>query len=254
MALIDHIIPQSRLEVIPAAIYSILNSEFENQVYQFNNTNCSGVRFFSERSVPLDKTESVAIVIQSFKGDYEGKDQISTHARPYIYVIDVMTNAKSTQSKAGYQSSHERLLNVVAMIRYILEHPNYNTLSGVYGIEHTEVKGFQVYKDEKSGDDSDTAMGQIMFYVYCEESETANSFPYIAGSDTAVYLELTAQGYQYGAEFSPPLDPHYVYIVNQDGDLITQVAGGNTYTVTQLTNILQNLGTPVTTIVQEIPE
>lgn len=52
---------------------------------------------------------------------------------------------------------------------------------------------------------------------------------------------------------SPP-PSQYVRIVNQNGDTLASLRPPATYTVTELTSILQNLGTPITTIVQDIPQ
>lgn len=60
---------------------------------------------------------------------------------------------------------------------------------------------------------------------------------------------------QVPSSFLPGVDTGgQVLILNQDGDTIATLNPGQTYTVTELTNIIQNLGTPVTTIVQDIPE
>lgn len=49
-----------------------------------------------------------------------------------------------------------------------------------------------------------------------------------------------------------PFETQYVNIVDNDGNILAQLRPPYNYTVTQLTNILQNLGTPITTIIQDI--
>jgi hypothetical protein len=48
------------------------------------------------------------------------------------------------------------------------------------------------------------------------------------------------------------VDAQFVYILDQDNNIIETLTVGQSYTVTQLTNILQNLGAPITTIIQDI--
>lgn len=196
--MIDHVIPASRLESIPPQIYTVLRNEFDNQVYEFGNLNCFGVNFYSERTVPLDKTESAAIVIKTFKGDYANKSVGSSHGQPYLFVLEIMCNAKSNQSKRGYENSAIRLLKLISLVRYILESPTYLQLGFTANfIEHTEVKGFQIYKDDRVEDGADTSSAQLMFEVQCEEISAANSGVLLAESDTTVTIELTEQGFQY---------------------------------------------------------
>lgn len=54
------------------------------------------------------------------------------------------------------------------------------------------------------------------------------------------------------SDLTPDNDSSKVLILNQDGDTIATLYAGMTYTVTELTNLLQNLGTPTTTIIQNL--
>ncbi len=196
--MIDHIIPTSNLELIPPQIYTVLKNEFDNQVYEFSNTACQNVNFFSERTVPLDKSENPAIVIKTFKGDYTNQSIGSAHAQPYLFVLEIMCTGKNTALKKGYENSATRLLQLVSAVRYILQSPSYLQLGFAANfIEHTEVKGFQIYKDDRIADGEDIACAQLMFEVQCEETSAANAGVLLAQSDTSVFIELTEQGFQY---------------------------------------------------------
>lgn len=248
MTRIDHIIPSARWEIIRDAILAVLLQEFTDQVYYFQNTVCSGVTFWAERTTPIDKTENAIIVINTFKAAYDTKDVTSTHGL-YTFVIDFMTNAKASGSgpdNAGDKAASLKMQRIMRTVRYILEHPNYATLGlGLSaGIEHTEVTSFQIYRDERATAPSDamnSAIGQIIFQVRCEETVTPNSALLVGGSDTVAMIELTDRGFQYGGYFTPPPNPNYVNIIDSETqELIYMAPGGTDYPVLRFSGIRDN--------------
>lgn len=197
MTLLDHIIPEANFEKIRDQIFAVLYDEFQNQVYNFSNNSCREITWWAERTRPLDKAESGAIIISTFKGDYENKSQGSTHGT-YQYVIDFLANQPNKEGNDGDKLSSIEMQKMIRNVRYILEHPNYRTLGFTDAfIEHTEVSGFQIYKDERPGDAMNNAIGQILFRVRCEEPGTPNRGRLIASSLTDVRIEETANGFQY---------------------------------------------------------
>ncbi len=197
MAYIDHIIPESALEKIRAAVYLILSKEFDNQVYQFSNLSCKNVTFFQARTTPLDKSESASIIISTFKGQYQNQSVGSQHAVPYTILLRFMVNAPSTSSAKGYQSAGFRLEKLMMAVRYILMNPLYLTLGLTGIVEHTEVNKFQIDTDQRVGDASDTAEAEMLFDVNCEEVSTPNAGLQLSQSTSNVNIALTDRGYQY---------------------------------------------------------
>lgn len=252
MSFIDHKIPQSALEKIRDAIFTVLSNEFANQIYEFGNTDLIGCKFFAERTVPISKEEISVISISTFKGDYGNQSIGSTHGQ-YVFVLDFMANASSKPNAPGYQLAAYRLQKLMMAARYVLMHPNYITLGLTGIIEHTEVSKFQIAKDERVGDASSEAIGQILFMVNCEEGATSNEGILLQESATYVTIELTAQGYMYGAVYTPPLDPRYVYIRDKaTGNVIGMIEGGNYYDQTTIKNIIDSFPNNQVNIVNNI--
>ncbi len=194
---IDHIIPASVLEVIPARIYTILKRESDWQVYQFGSTMWQGVNFMSERTAPIDKVETDMITIMTAKGHYDNQSPGSMHALPYTFILDFITKKKTTATKRGDQGATERLIKLMMAVRYILMSPLYIRLEFTDFIEGTTISDVQIYKDERTPDTSDIAMGQLIFSVNCEEVSSGNSGVLLGQADTDIRIELTSQGYQY---------------------------------------------------------
>lgn len=193
-------IPEVGFEKIRDRIASILIAEFKNQVDEFSNTNCSNVNFFAERLTPMDKTEADFINISLFKGDYSNKD-VEYVDGTYQYVIDIVTNAKSVQGQGGDVTANFRLQKLIGIVRYILEHPDYTTLSFERPfILFTLLSKFQIYKPEPGLDAVNTAIGQAVFMVRCGEVTTPRDGNVIEDNDTTVTLGITNQGFQYKFE------------------------------------------------------
>jgi hypothetical protein len=195
--MIDHIIPASTLEAIPAKIYSILKKEFDNQAYQFGNTDFAGLKFMRERTVPVDKVDADMITIMTASGDYSLQSVGSQHAAPYTFILEFITKAKNTPSKRGDQASGERLIRLMSMARYILMSPLYVGLEISGAIESVGITKMQIYKDERIGDAENIATGQFLFSVWCDEVSAQNVGTLLTDNETNVTIELTEQGYQY---------------------------------------------------------
>lgn len=201
-AYIDHIIPQSNWERIRDKIAYILKRSFADQVYYFQNEVCREVTFWAERTTPISAGESAIIVINTFKTNYDNKSVGSSHGT-YLFVIDFMANRSSVASEAGDKLASHRIQKLIRTVRYILEHQLYITLSFIppdAGIEHTEVTSWQIYRDERIQAPSDamnTAIGQMIFTVRCEETTTPNGGVLLGQSNTDVKIEETENGFQY---------------------------------------------------------
>lgn len=201
-AYIDHIIPQSNWERIRDQIVYILQRSFTDQVYYFQNEVCREVTFWAERMTPISEGEAAIIIINTFKGAYDNKSIGSTHGT-YTYVIDFMANRSTVAVQPGDKLASHRLQKLMRTVRYILEHQLYITLGFTApdaGIEHTEVTGWQIYKDDRATAPSDamnTAVGQILFTVRCEETTIPNGGILLERSETTVSIEETDNGFQY---------------------------------------------------------
>lgn len=198
--MIEVLIPEVGFEKIRDRIASILIAEFTNQVDEFSNTNCRNVNFFCERLTPMDKTEADFINISLFKGDFSNKD-VEYVDGTYQYVIDIVTNAKSVADQGGDVTANFRLQKLMGIVRYILEHPDYTTLSFERPfINHTMLSKFQIYKPEPGMDAMNTAIGQAIFTVRCGELTTPAAGVTITQNTSTVKLNLTEQGFQYQFE------------------------------------------------------
>jgi hypothetical protein len=197
--MIETLIPEQAVERIRDQIANVLKCEFENQANKLRNEHCNGVKFFAERRVPIAASEKAIVVISTWKGKYGNKN--SDYAEgTYSFVLDVVANCSSKGNQAGDTLANFRVVKMYGIVRYILEHSNYETL----GFErpfilHTELSEFQVLKFEEDGrsESGGVAQAQAVFVVRCGESTQPNAGKLAAGNDTEVKLEETELGYEY---------------------------------------------------------
>lgn len=253
--MIEVIIPIQAHERIRDRVGEILLQEFNNQVLQFYNTDCDGVTFYAERTIPIDKSETDIICLSVWKGDYSNRD-VDYVDGTYRIVIDAITNSAKRGGIPGDRLAAFRVQKLVGIVRYILESSQYKTLGFDRPfILHTELTNFQMQKYETEGDGVSTCSGQAIFTVRCGETTAAIDAPLVAGHTTSVKLGITDFGLQYiwgdGSEPLPP-DPRYVYIKDQFGNVLEMLPGGSSYTVEVLEAIIQSLNNPPPTVIQTL--
>lgn len=195
--MINHLIPESILEAIPVRIYSILKKEFDNQAYTYSDTAFVGLKIMKERMVPIDKVETDMITIMTATGEYNNQSVGSHHASPYTFIVEFITKAKSNITNRGDELATARLIRLMMKARYILMSPLYLRLEVPEKIEGTAISKMQIYKEERIGDASDIATGQLIFTVNCEEVSEGNPGILLTQNDTNVRIELTEQGFEY---------------------------------------------------------
>jgi hypothetical protein len=197
--MIDHEIPQSNFEFVRDKIYEILLAETNNQVVSFYNTKCSGVKFFADRTVPIQKEESVTINISLFKGKFDELQTVGRQDGDIEYLITIMTNKPSTPNKRGDESAAKLLHQWIGIIRYILMSPQYLTLNMPDGIVgHTEVSEIHIDADfEKQIDSSNNSVGYLILVVSLMEESLSNEGRLFAQNKTNVYIDSTDRGYEY---------------------------------------------------------
>jgi hypothetical protein len=175
-------------------------NEFANQLARYDNEHCRGVKFYAEKTTPIAATDTAVIIVSLWKADYSNKD-VDYVDGVYRYVIDIVTNAKSTTDERGDALAAYRLQKLMGLVRYILEHSLYCTLSfSAPFILHTEVEKFQILKFDKEdapADTSNTSQGQIIFLVRCGETTTPIDGTLLGESLTEVRLDETDEGYEY---------------------------------------------------------
>lgn len=197
--MIQQIIGPQNLEIIRDKIGEILVSEFANQYALSSDVDLSNVKIFAERTIPIDQSESVVISISLFRGKYSNQSVQSTHAAPYTFAIDIMTNSVNKEGAAAYTTSAFLMHKIFGKVRGILMHPEYITLKLTGIVEHTEISDFQVFKDERVGDAQNNAIMQCLFQVHCEEVTGINLGVTLERSDTNILIGLTDKGFQYQA-------------------------------------------------------
>lgn len=253
--MLDTIIPKQGFELIRDQILAILMTEFKNQINQFNNQECVGVNFFAERSVPMDKSEQDFVNVSLFKGDYGNQEQDYVEGT-YQFLIEIVAGGKSRVNEAADKMAHFRVQKLTGIIRYILQSSYYKTLAiDPPFILHTELSKIQIYKPTPGSDVTNMSVGQSIFTVRCGETTNAIRGLLVGGADTSVRIDLTNKGYRYAfieEGPTPPNDPRFVTILNQFDEVLALIPGGNTYTVEQLQEIIDDIIGNETTIIEKL--
>ena len=188
------IFPQS-FEIIRDNIATILLQELTNQrtIQNFEEK----INIFSERTTPISNDELLTINLNLESGDYNSKTQHGASGK-YVYNIDIYTSGYSSSSKNGSYDSSVRLHRHIGLIRYILSHTSYRTLSLPLGIiEGTSIDSFYIIENDQKQDSGFVKMARMIFSVRAYESQLMEQGVNLQQNQTNVKLELTEKGYMY---------------------------------------------------------
>lgn len=190
---------KSNFEIIRDKIFYILLSEVENQVYRFSNARCSGATFYADRTVPIQKEESISINVSLFKGKEGDVQTVGTQDFDLSFFISIETNSPSTATVRGDKLASILCHRWIGIIRHILMHQDYITLGMPDGIiKHTAVTEFAIDIGlEKTIDSSNNSTGYLIFGVDTVENTIPNEGVLFGTNETNVYIELTDRGYEY---------------------------------------------------------
>lgn len=201
--MINYSIGQQNFELILSRVAQIITLELSNQLAEFYNTDCDGIKVFLERNSSIDKTEMAIINVGSARGDYS-----NWHAGyvdgTYTYNIDVYTNSKAIAAQPGDKLSGLRRNRIVGIVRAILEDPIYKTLSFTPGsIGNLRVRSFEIGSIKKSEIDADNTMiGRIILELKAGEGSVLITPADLEIAFTQIKLNATEFGYQY--EYTQP--------------------------------------------------
>lgn len=196
MALINGIIPTAKFELIRDRIGQILVTEFANQAFLTGNNELKPA-VYSERFIPVDKTEPPVVNVCFASGTYDNKNVKSVDGN-YIYNLDFYTSAKSAGGETGDTAATKKLHRLMAVARAIIENPRYRTLGYNAPFNcNIGVNDIQV-SDPSSIDSTHKVQGRLTVSVRVPETvELIDNMPLLSTSLTQVQLFDTDKGYRY---------------------------------------------------------
>jgi len=238
MSLIEKEIPKNNYELVRDKIGAILYDELEVQFLTYNVQEANVTEVSIERTSPEDHIElatvNVSIAENSFENKHPGQSDGSV-----IYNIDVYVKQKSEPGKSGDQHSQYKLQRLLGIIRYILEDPQYKTLAyTIPFIKHTMVNRIEL-RAPSANDTANCAMGRLSFQVDMVEETSLLEGVWLESHITQVKLGISDKGYKYvyGNEYGPPppADNRYAKVVDEYGNVIAILNGGDVYVISGLT-------------------
>lgn len=189
-------ITESNFEKIRDRICEILVTEFANQ-YFITGDELFNLVIWKERFIAFDKTELPAINVFFNNATYSEKD-INNSFGENRFSIEIVTNAKHTDTERGDTKASEKLQKILRIVRYVLENPNYLTLDFVRGfISSTAIESIRATQPNSTGDGMHTITGQAIFKANLKESN--GDIAGIPGENynTSVKLNQTDKGYYF---------------------------------------------------------
>lgn len=193
MSVINGVIPPQTHEIIHDRIGEILKSEIENQ-YLLTYDKTFNVNIYKERHVPFHEAEVPVLNVLFERGDFMQQHQGQTKG-DYRYHIEIVADAKTTDSKRGDELSAVKLQKLMGVVQYILEDPKYKTLGFAPPfIEHRFVENIWFAPDTKQ--DADYSLkGFVTFIVRAPRANALIEAQLIQGNTTNVKLDITDKGY-----------------------------------------------------------
>jgi hypothetical protein len=193
----EEIIPRQNFENARDAIAGILLGELSNQKeiqgFEFEED----ILIYAERSVPIQNDELLTINISLDSINYNSKSQNDLSGIA-TYNIDIYTVGQASKCKHGWTDSSYRLHKFLGMVRYILSHTKYKTLSLPLGIiGGTQVESLTVADFDSSQDTNYVRMGRLVFSVRLIESQSMEAGVPLSESLTSVKLHETELGFVY---------------------------------------------------------
>jgi hypothetical protein len=204
MPVIENAIPAQGFEIVRDRVAAILADEIDRQSVLSYEPYLALVEVETERSIPLDKTETdTGVIVVSFAADnFSNKDHSGSEDGLITIHVDCYTSAKAKDEGNGIQSRGDKIAmlrcqKLLGLCRYILSDPIYKTL-GLAVPKILRVYSGEINIKPVGPEDADNqAMGRYTLYVSCNESNRLIVPSLIAGYTTSVQLDNTSQGYFY---------------------------------------------------------
>ena len=193
--MLEGIIGKQNFEIARDKIGEILLLELTNQ------KNLQGfeedVNIYQSRTSPINNSEQLMINVSLESADYSEKNQRDTSGKT-MYTIDIYTTGIGNQSYDGSRDSSNRCHKFLGMIRYILSHTTYRTLTMPLGsVGGTKVESFVVMESDLRQDSNFVVMARLLFSVRLDESQSLETGIPFEGNESKFKLEQTYLGYIY---------------------------------------------------------
>jgi hypothetical protein len=193
---LDYIISQSNFEAVRDRIASILKEEMDNQSLLHSNDLDYTADFYTERYVPVDKSEGNVIVVDIAGGTLSNQTPV-TQSFECTYNIDIYTEGKETSSNTGYYNSSVKLHRLAGLVRHILQSPYYDRLNFSNGvIERRSVSKIDFANVNNEQDGSFSRMGRVTLTVNINEESNGITPIDAGGYDTVIKIEETEKGFK----------------------------------------------------------
>lgn len=200
-AKLNYNISASNFEYVRDRIAEILKEEMDNQSILHGtgfpiipNLNYTA-DFYTERFVPIDKSEPNVVVISIGSMSFTNRTPI-TQSNECTFYIDIFSSAQQTSTGYGYYNSAVKLQKICGLIRHILMSPYYDRLGFPSGIiESREISQFQFSEVRDEQDAIFSRMARATFNVKMQESSNEITPIFMAGYDTIIKIEETEKGF-----------------------------------------------------------
>lgn len=252
--MINYKITEKNYELIRNKIGEILTLELLNQVETFYNDGAEDAEVYIERFVPLDKSELSIVNVSINEGLFDNHAQGSMDGVYKIHV-EIYTNSKQKGGVDADQLSAYKNQRLSGIVNAILSDPIYKTLGFSPGfIQRVRVMALSVGDMRAHEDSLATYATRLLVEVKSYENVTLPEGVPLTSNFTSVYLSDTGKGLQYVflQDVPPPVDKRYVKIIDQEGNVLQLLVGGESYEVTVLQNIIDTITANETTITDNI--
>lgn len=252
-ALINHKIEKNNYELVRDKIGAILFLELNNQYVNYYTPEADVESVTVERTNPEDFTELSSVNVSISEDSFDNKHQGQVDGS-VIYLVDAYVKSKSDPSGGGDVKAQFKVQRLLGIIRAILEDPQYKTL----GYTIPFIKRVMVSRVEIRGgtpaDAANTAMGRLTLSVEMIENTQLLEGVDLESAITSVKLGISDFGYlyQFNTTDGPTPDARYVKIVDQYGNVLALLEGGDIYTVTRIKSIVDDIFNNQITITDNI--
>lgn len=200
MTVLTGSIPKSNFQSLLKRIAEILKSELDAQTQLYSERAVKNI-YVERVADALAYTEVPALNIQIAQGEYNTRSRVHQDGN-YLFNIDVYEKAEETGDTQGDELAAIRLFNLINRVRYILMHPQYDTLGFDSVTMRRSFEAFQV--DDRRSNENDTEfvkMARCNFRVEAPEHVELANAVLADGMETEVKLEETDVGYKWSDDY-----------------------------------------------------
>lgn len=195
MAKISSIIPQQNAQKVRDRIGLILADELSNQAtLDPTNTALDGIAVGIGRSAGINPEiiPYVNVLVDRMSYDNENQGQSDNTV---TFAIDVYQKAKYDNAKGGDENCETQIMNIMGMIRFILNNPQYKRLDFDAGfIQRRQVKEIQL-ADPAAKNSVVTQKARMLYEVKIVETVELLSAVTVEEWQTQAYINMTTKGW-----------------------------------------------------------